>query len=191
MEKSHKEFIMKKTLIATAMLSTIFASTPVFAADYEDAGELTILGTVVDTPCQFVSGNSKEEIRLERIKISDVQGSDIGKKIEGTSAQTENLKIKCEGNNKNISIKIKAADLTAQNIVKNNNSAGGNNTGFYLEYNDKQITKNYNEIIVPTGAFDDKGEYQIPISAYYARSADGAVTAGDVSATVTLEVSSD
>lgn len=52
---------MKRSIISAAVLSAVFMSAGAFA---EDTGTLNIIGTVVGTSCQFVSGNNSEDVVL-------------------------------------------------------------------------------------------------------------------------------
>ncbi|HHR4661614.1 TPA: Stc fimbria major subunit StcA, partial [Salmonella enterica] len=49
---------MKRSLIAASVLSAVFMSAGVFAADEYDSGVLNINGKVVGTTCQFLGTNT-------------------------------------------------------------------------------------------------------------------------------------
>ncbi|WYJ52041.1 hypothetical protein SEEC0818_007715 [Salmonella enterica subsp. enterica serovar Cerro str. 818] len=82
---------MKRSIISAAVLSAVFMSAGAFA---EDTGTLNIIGTVVGTSCQFVSGNNSEDVVLSQVEtnVFDTMSPGFGLYTNhGTDHTSQNL----------------------------------------------------------------------------------------------------
>lgn len=87
---------MKRLLIAASVLSAIFMSAGVFAAD-SDQGELIITGKVVGTTCKF-TGETTATIGMNQIGVDRLNGLNAGDVYEGYSNKTTApLTVECTG----------------------------------------------------------------------------------------------
>lgn len=183
---------MKRSIIAVAVLSSLFMSAG-NAADVENAmGTLIINGKVVGTTCQFLSGSDNATIEMSEIGIDQFKNVQVDAPVTTYSNTTSlPLKVKCEvGVKPRItfsSTQFKGADL---NITRNIGDA--NDVGFAVFYGqeastDNQITGNKSiELTTP----DENGEYDLHFTAQYAK-AGAAVRKGGVNSTITMTVVAD
>lgn len=84
---------MKRSLIAASVLSAVFMSAGVFAAD-EDMGELKINGEVVGTSCTFEGANSAT-IELSQVGVDRLTDLNPGDIYTGYTSPEAILKVKC------------------------------------------------------------------------------------------------
>ncbi|WP_260863333.1 fimbrial protein YehD [Citrobacter sp. Marseille-Q6884] len=179
---------MKRSIISAAVLSAVFMSAGAFAAN-SDTGILNIVGTVVGTSCQFVSGNSSEDVVLNQVETNKLNGLTAGEIYTPIKEQTKHLKIYCpdieEG--KVLNITVKAPNLDENGVIGNTLNDGAKGVGFALRYKNKAVNHSSNSIAVEVGEFDSDKTYMIPLDVYYAKQSDTSVTSGDVNATVTLQ----
>lgn len=179
---------MKRSIISAAMLSAVFMSAGAFAAD-SDTGILNIVGTVVGTSCQFVSGNSSEDVVLSQVETNKFEGLSAGDIYTPIKEQTKHLKIVCPNieAGKSLNITVKAPNLDANGVIGNTLTDGAKGVGFVLKYKDKIVDHSSNKITVEAGEFGLDKTYMIPLDVYYAKQGGLSVTSGDVNATVTLQ----
>ncbi|EJR1213083.1 fimbrial protein [Salmonella enterica subsp. enterica serovar Infantis] len=177
---------MKRSIISAAVLSAVFMSAGAFA---EDTGTLNIIGTVVGTSCQFVSGNNSEDVVLSQVETKVFDTMSPGSVYTPITEQTTHLKIYCpdieEG--KSLNITVKAPTLDAEGVIGYTLPDGAKGVGFALKYKNKAVDHSSNNIIVGATDFDSDKIYTIPLDVYYAKQGTDAVTSGDVNATVTLQ----
>lgn len=180
---------MKRSIIAVAVLSSLFMSAG-NAADVENPmGTLIINGRVVGTTCQFLSDNAT--IEMSEIGIDQFNKVQVGAPVTTYSNTTSlPLKVKCDvGVHPRItfsSTQFKGADL---NITRNIGDA--NDVGFAVFYGqeastDNQITGN-KPVELPQS---ENGEYDLHFTAQYAK-AGAEVKKGRVNSTITMTVVAD
>ncbi|HAU3144628.1 TPA: fimbrial protein YehD [Salmonella enterica subsp. salamae] len=175
---------MKRSLISASVLSAVFMSAGVFAAEY-DSGVLNINGKVVGTTCQFVDTNTAE-IRLNEIGADKVSSLDPGQIYDAVTNQTQvPLKIKCQPG-VTPRITFSSTQFDSNDITYNNGSAKGVGFAVYYGNTDNQIDPQTGVILEP----NSEGEYDLTFLARYAR-LEGSVASGDVSSTLTLTVVTD
>ncbi|PSY63127.1 fimbrial protein YehD [Escherichia sp. 20412-1] len=182
---------MKRSIIAVAVLSSLFMSAG-NAAEVENAmGTLIINGRVVGTTCQFLSGSDNATIEMSEIGIEQFENVQVGDTVTNYSNTTSlPLKVKCgEGVKPRItfsSTQFEGADL---NITRNTGDAKG--VGFAVFYGQEtsasnQITGNKPVELTPS----QDGNYDLHFTAQYAKS--GAdVSTGEVNSTITMTVVTD
>lgn len=178
---------MKRSIIAAAVLSSVFMSAGAFAAD-SDQGELIIKGLVEGTSCVFVDNNTAT-ITMNQVGLDRLQSLGVGGIYTGyTHKTTKPLTVKCTtgkpnvyfsssqfngGSNKNITI----------------NTASENGVGFVVYQGDKLDTPiDPAKPVELTGGTD--GVYTLDFSARYAKTSQ-TVTAGEVASTLTLTIVSE
>lgn len=184
---------MKYSIVAAAVLSTVFMSAGVFAA--EDYGVLTIKGAVVGNPCTFVNGSDEETVILKQISLSDINEGSALQPMSKNSEQTKVLAIKCPmvKDNEHIKIRIIAPNMEDSGFISNQNATGPKNAGFMLtspKDPNKVINNLVNTITVSGTDLTADKEYTIPLTVHYSRKAKEEQQ-GDLMATVKLEVSAD
>ncbi|UUP46376.1 fimbrial protein YehD [Escherichia coli] len=183
---------MKRSIIAVAVLSSLFMSAG-NAADVENSmGTLIINGKVVGTTCQFLSGSDNATIEMSEIGIDQFKNVQVGAPVTTYSNTTSlPLKVKCEGGVQPritfSSTQFKGADL---NITRNTSDA--NDVGFAIFYGQEastnnQITGNKSFELPPPSK---NGEYDLHFTAQYAKAGDD-VRKGGVNSTITMTVVAD
>lgn len=176
---------MKRSLIAASVLSAVFMSAGVFAADEYDSGVLNINGKVVGTTCQFL-GTNTAEIRLNEIGADKIINLTPGQIYDAVTNQTQMpLKIKCQ---QGVAPRItfSSTQFDSHDITFNNGSAKGVGFAVYYGSTDNQIDPETGVTLAPNSS----GEYDLTFLARYA-GLDGDVASGDVSSTLTLTVVTD
>lgn len=182
---------MKRSIIAVAVLSSLFMSAG-NAAEVENAmGTLIINGKVAGTTCQFLSGSDNATIEMSEIGIDQFENVQVGAPVTTYSNTTSlPLKVKCkDGVQPRItfsSTQFEGADL---NITRNTGDA--NNVGFAVFYGQEastgnQITGNKSVELTPS----ENGEYDLHFTAQYAK-AGAVVSKGGVNSTITMTVVTD
>ncbi|MBJ8874465.1 fimbrial protein YehD [Citrobacter koseri] len=176
---------MKRSIIAASVLSAIFMSAGVFAAD---SGELTIQGKVTGTSCQFVDGHTSATIELASIPDTFFTDVGIGADVtygEGRAATP--LEIKCGDGATNVRVFI-SGDEVDNNGVIIPGSGEDTGVGFKLFHNNNSIAK-AGSAGIPLSDFPTSadGAYKLDLAARYAKRTNS-ITSGAVSATVTLKV---
>lgn len=182
---------MKRSIIAVAVLSSLFMSAG-NAAEVENAmGTLIINGKVAGTTCQFLSGSDNATIEMSEIGIDQFENVQVGAPVTTYSNTTSlPLKVKCkDGVQPRItfsSTQFEGADL---NITRNTGDA--NNVGFAVFYGQEastgnQITGNKSVELTPS----ENGEYDLHFTAQYAK-AGAVVSKGGVNSTITMTVVAD
>ncbi|MCK2781651.1 fimbrial protein YehD [Escherichia coli] len=182
---------MKRSIIAVAVLSSLFMSAGNAADVKNSMGTLIINGKVVGTTCQFLSGSDNATIEMSEIGIDQIKNVQVGAPVTTYSNTTSlPLKVKCEvGVKPKItfsSTQFKGADL---NITRNIGDA--NDVGFAVFYGqeastDKQITGNKPVELTQS----ENGEYDLHFTAQYAK-AGAEVRKGGVNSTITMTVVAD
>ncbi|HCJ8543776.1 TPA: fimbrial protein YehD [Escherichia coli] len=182
---------MKRSIIAVAVLSSLFMSAG-NAADVENAmGTLIIHGKVVGTTCQFLSGSDNATIEMSEIGIDQVKNVQVGAPVTTYSNTTSlPLKVKCEvGVHPKITFSSTQFNGAHLNITRNIGDA--KDVGFAVFYGqeastDNQITGNKSVELPPSA----NGEYDLHFTAQYAK-AGADVTKGGVNSTITMTVVAD
>ncbi|EAY3716711.1 fimbrial protein YehD [Salmonella enterica] len=178
---------MKRLLIAASVLSAIFMSAGVFAAD-SDQGELIITGKVVGTTCKF-TGETTATIGMNQIGVDRLNGLNAGDVYEGYSNKTTApLTVECTGDKApRITFSSSQFDSTRNFITRNTASANG--AGFVVYYGEGFTQRvNPEDGIELTKTADNK--YTLNFSARYAKQGT-TVTAGDVASSLTMTVVTD
>ncbi|EET2648784.1 fimbrial protein YehD [Escherichia coli] len=182
---------MKRSIIAAAVLSSLFMSAG-NAAEVENAmGTLIINGKVAGTTCQFLSGSDNATIEMSEIGIDQFDNVQVGAPVTTYSNTTSlPLKVKCEvGVQPRItfsSTQFEGADL---NITRNTGDA--NDVGFAVFYGQEASTGNQitgNKPVELTQS--ENGEYDLHFTAQYAK-AGADVSKGGVNSTITMTVVTD
>ncbi|WP_407578655.1 fimbrial protein YehD [Citrobacter koseri] len=176
---------MKRSIIAASVLSAIFMSAGVFAAD---SGELTIQGEVTGTSCQFVDGHTSATIELASIPDTFFDNVNIGQDVtygEGRAAAP--LEIKCGDGATNVRVFISGDEVDNSDIIIPGGGSGAG-VGFKLFHNNKPIAK-AGSAGIPLSDFlkSADGAYKLDLAARYAKRSENIIT-GDISAVVTLKV---
>lgn len=182
---------MKRSIIAVAVLSSLFMSAG-NAAEVENAmGTLIINGKVVGTTCQFLSGSDNATIEMSDIGAEQIRAVEVGETVTNYSNTTSlPLKVQCEkGITPRItfsSTQFEGADL---NITRNTGDAKG--VGFAVFYGQEasasnQITGNKPVELTPS----EDGNYDLHFTAQYAK-AGTEVSKGGVNSTITMTVVAD
>lgn len=182
---------MKRSIISAAVLSAVFMSAGVFAANNEE-GTLTINGEIKGSSCYFDSGKDSEILQLNAVDASLFANKAVGEEVEGNAQKATNMKIICPGNSKLTSINITNVVFGDGGIIKPSTGAD-TNVGFKLKMDEKHIDK--------TGVIDisslnktlgGEGEiYTLNFDADYSRLNLNPVKNGQLSATVTFSVSAE
>ncbi|NTZ49157.1 fimbrial protein YehD [Citrobacter gillenii] len=179
---------MKRSIISAAVLSVVFMSAGVFAAD-TDQGELIITGKVVGTTCKF-TGDSTATIGMNQIGTDRLNALTAGGVYDGYSNKTTvPLSVECTGNTAP-KITFSSSQFDSANKYITRNTAANNGAGFSVYYGD-DFTKPVNpeEGITLTKTADNK--YTLNFSARYAKIGTAAVSAGDVASSLTMTVVTD
>lgn len=179
---------MKRSIIATAVLSTVLMSAGAFAAD-TDQGELIITGKVVGTTCKFTGGTTAT-IGMNQIGYDRLNALSAGGVYEGYSNKTTvPLTVECTGNNApKITFSSSQFDSTNKTITRN--TASNNGAGFAVYYGD-DFTQQVNPDTGIELTKRDDNTYTLNFSARYARVSSTAVSAGDVASSLTITVVTD
>ncbi|QMG40491.1 fimbrial protein YehD [Citrobacter freundii] len=179
---------MKRSIISAAVLSVVFMSAGVFAAD-SDQGELIITGKVVGTTCKF-TGDSTATIAMNEIGADRLNALSPGGVYDGYSNKTTvPLTVECTGN-KAPKITFSSSQFDSANKYITRNTSENNGAGFSVYYGD-DFTKQVNPDtgIELTKTADNK--YTLNFSARYAKIGTAAVSAGDVASSLTMTVVTD
>lgn len=178
---------MKRTIIAASVLSAVFMSAGVFAAE-SDQGELIITGKVVGTTCKF-TGDTTATIGMNQIGVDRLNGLTTGGVYEGYSNKTTApLTVKCTGD-KAPRITFSSSQFDSANNFITRNTASANGAGFVVYYGDdftNRVTPDSGIQLTKT----ENNEYTLTFSARYAKQGP-AVTAGDVASSLTMTVVTD
>lgn len=182
---------MKRSIIAVAVLSSLFMSAG-NAAEVENAmGTLIINGKVVGTTCQFLSGSDNATIEMSEIGIDQFENVQVGAPVTTYSNTTSlPLKVKCkDGVQPRITFSSTQFEGAGLNITRNTGDA--NNVGFAVFYGQEastgnQITGNKSVELTPS----ENGEYDLHFTAQYAK-AGAVVSKGGVNSTITMTVVAD
>ncbi|HEM6810733.1 TPA: fimbrial protein YehD [Citrobacter koseri] len=177
---------MKRSIIAASVLSAIFMSAGVFAAD-ADYGELIITGKVVGTTCKFV-GDATAKIDMNQVGVDRLNILNAGGVYDGYSNSTITpLKVECTGDNApRITFSRSQFDSSHTSVTRN--TASNNGAGFSVYYDGTKVNAD-NGISLDKS---DDGKYELSFSARYSNLAgQNNVTAGEVSSSLTLTVVTD
>lgn len=182
---------MKRSIIAVAVLSSLFMSAG-NAAEVENAmGTLIINGKVVGTTCQFLSGSDNATIEMSEIGIDQFENVQVGAPVTTYSNTTSlPLKVKCEvGVQPRITFSSTQFEGAGLNITRNTGDA--NDVGFAVFYGQEastgnQITGNKPVELTPS----ENGEYDLHFTAQYAKAGTD-VSKGGVNSTITMTVVAD
>ncbi|HCR9735758.1 fimbrial protein [Citrobacter sp. FR21RM1OL9030] len=178
---------MKRSIIAASVLSAIFMSAGVFAAD---SGELTIQGEVTGTSCQFVDGHTSATIELASIPDTFFDNVNIGQDVtygEGRAAAP--LEIKCGDGSTNVRVFISGDEVDNNGvIIPGVNDGYVTGVGFKLFHNNNSIAKS-GSVGIPLSEFPTSadGAYKLDLAARYAKRTNS-ITSGVVNAKVILKV---
>ncbi|HFD2817079.1 TPA: fimbrial protein YehD [Escherichia coli] len=179
---------MKRSIIAVAVLSSLFMSAG-NAADVENAmGTLIINGKVVGTTCQFLSGRDNATIEMSDIGIDQFTNVQVGAPVTNYSNTTSlPLKVKCEGVQPRITFSSTQFEGTGSNVTRNTGDASG--VGFAVFFgkgtdSSNRISGN-SPIKLPPAT--NNGEYDLYFTAQYAK-AGADVKKGGVNSTITMTV---
>lgn len=184
---------MKHSIIAVAVLSSLFMSAGAFAEGNQQ-GELIITGNIVGTTCQFI-GNSQATIAMNDIGTDQFDGKSAGYVYDDYSNKTTvPLTVKCsEGKAPRITFSRSQFDADHSDITINT-SVNPNGAGFavYYESADGQSQKIEGDKSIELGSDEsnEPNEYTLNFSAKYAQSG-GVVTAGPVNSALTMTVVTD
>ncbi|TLJ04530.1 fimbrial protein YehD [Escherichia sp. E4385] len=182
---------MKRSIIAVAVLSSLFMSAGAFAEEGSEQGELVITGNIVGTTCQFI-GNSQATIAMNDIGEDQFKDQSAGFIYNGYSNKTTvPLTVKCsEGKTPRITFSRSQFDANRSDITINT-AANPNGAGFavYYESADGQSQKIEGDKSIELG-LDESNEYTLNFSAKYAQSGD-TVTSGPVNSALTMTVVTD
>lgn len=86
---------MKHSIIAVAVLSSVFMSAGIFAAEV-DTGTLTIKGNIAESPCTFVAGGDSVSINMPTVPTTVFDGKAKYSTYDGAVGVTSSmLKITC------------------------------------------------------------------------------------------------
>lgn len=184
---------MKRSIIAVAVLSSLFMSAG-NAADVENAmGTLIINGKVVGTTCQFLSGSDNATIEMSEIGIDQFKNVQVDAPVTTYSNTTSlPLKVKCEVGVKPPRITFSSTQFKGADLNITRNTGDANDVGFAVFYGqeastDNQITGNKSiELTTPS----ENGEYDLHFTAQYAK-AGADVRKGGVNSTITMTVVAD
>ncbi|CAH6020241.1 TPA: fimbrial protein [Citrobacter koseri] len=184
---------MKRSIIAASVLSAIFMSAGVFAAELE-TGTLTIEGEVINSSCYFKNGLDDSRIVLPGVDASRFSGLSAGETVGAEEGTQTAMKIVCPVGSGLKTIRITNGVFNASGVLKKS-SGGAEGVGFNLKLGNKPITNDQETDIsgeltpVSTG---DGEEYTLDFKAQYARlDSSTAVIAGDLSSVLTISVSAD
>ncbi|EFH9454175.1 fimbrial protein YehD [Escherichia coli] len=183
---------MKRSFIAVAVLSSLFMSAGVFAAEGITEGKLTINGKVAGSTCQFLSGNENATISMSEIGVEQFKNVNVGAPVTTyTNTTSLPLKVKCTGNETpRITFSSTQFQGTESNIThntSNDNPASG--VGFAVYYGKDTSTRiNGNNSIELEKS--ENGEYELHFTAQYAKAEDN-VNIGNVSSAITMTVVTD
>ncbi|MGS0319909.1 fimbrial protein YehD [Escherichia coli] len=184
---------MKRSIIAVAVLSSLFMSAG-NAADVENAmGTLIINGKVVGTTCQFLSGSDNATIEMSEIGIDQFKNVQVDAPVTTYSNTTSlPLKVKCEVGVKPPRITFSSTQFKGAHLNITRNIGDAKDVGFAVFYGqeastDNQITGNKSiELTTPS----ENGEYDLHFTAQYAK-AGADVRKGGVNSTITMTVVAD
>lgn len=180
---------MKHSIIAVAVLSSLFMSAGAFAEGNQQ-GELIITGKVVGTTCQFIDGTTAT-IAMNEIGADQFENVTVGGTVDTYSNKTTvPLKVQCTGD-KTPRITFSSSQFVDSYDNITVNTASNNGAGFAVYYvnngNENKITKD--GVIELNGQGVD-GLYTLNFSAKYAKP-DETVTPGDVKSALTMTVVTD
>lgn len=182
---------MKRSIIAVAVLSSLFMSAGAFAEEGSEQGELVITGNVVGTTCQFI-GNSQATIAMNDIGADQFKDQSAGFIYNGYSNKTTvPLTVKCTGDKApRITFSRSQFDANRSDITINT-AANPNGAGFavYYEGADGQPQKIEGDKSIELEE-NSSNEYTLNFSAKYAQSG-SEVTAGPVNSALTMTVVTD
>lgn len=178
---------MKRTIIATAVLSGIFMSTVAFAADDNtDMGELRINGEIVGTSCTF-DGERNATIELSKVGVDRFASLTAGQIYSGYTSPEVTLNVKCS-DKEHPRISFNPSQFVNNNFTKN--TAGDNGAGFAVYLNGRQVTPESDGTFALTTADGQDGNYKMTFFARYAAVANQ-VKAGSVESVLTMTVLTD
>ncbi|HAI8685682.1 fimbrial protein YehD [Escherichia marmotae] len=182
---------MKRSIIAVAVLSSLFMSAG-NAAEVENAmGTLIINGRVVGTTCQFLSGSDNATIEMSEIGIDQFDNVQVGAPVTTYSNTTSlPLKVKC-GENVTPRITFSSTQFEGADLNITRNTGDAKDVGFAVFYGQEasasnQITGNKPVVLTPS----DNDEYDLHFTAQYAK-AGADVSKGGVKSTITMTVVAD
>ncbi|MDM1148907.1 fimbrial protein YehD [Escherichia coli] len=185
---------MKRSIIAVAVLSSLFMSAG-NAADVENAmGTLIIHGKVVGTTCQFLSGSDNATIEMSEIGIDQFNNVQVDAPVTTYSNTTSlPLKVKCEVGVKPPRITFSSTQFKGAHLNITRNIGDAKDVGFAVFYGqeastDNQITGNKSIELKPSE--NKNGEYDLHFTAQYAKAGDD-VRKGGVNSTITMTVVAD
>ncbi|QLN18716.1 fimbrial protein YehD [Escherichia coli] len=180
---------MKRSIIAVAVLSSLFMSAGAFAKGNQK-GELIITGNVVGTTCQF-SGETTAKITMKNIGVEQFQGKNKGYIHDDVLKETDvPLEVICTGEKPpKITFSRDQFDVSNNGITINTEQKNG--AGFAVYYNsaDGQFLqiKGGEPIHVEK---NDANKYKLNFMTKYAKAADIVLT-GPVRSVLTMTVEAD
>nr|QWI67263.1 fimbrial protein YehD [Salmonella enterica subsp. enterica] len=178
---------MKRSLIAASVLSAVFMSAGVFAADEYDIGVLNINGKVVGTSCTFEGANSAT-IELSQVGVDRLTDLNPGDIYTGYTSPEAILKVKCT-NTANPRISFNRSQFV-DNMQITKNNATNNGAGFAVYLDGTQVKPDEAGNYTLNSSKFENGVYTLNFSARYA-AVENTVTPGSVESVLTMTVLTD
>ncbi|RZN37641.1 fimbrial protein YehD [Escherichia sp. E2593] len=180
---------MKRSIIAVAVLSSLFMSAGAFAEGNQQ-GELIITGKVAGTTCQFTEATTAT-ITMNEIGADQLNGQEAGYIHEGYSNTTIlPLKVKCTGEKPpKITFSRDQFDVGNSGITRNTAEENGAGFAVYYEGADGQSQQIKGDDYIHL-VKNDANEYELNFRAKYA-AVGTEVKAGAVNSALTMTVVTD
>lgn len=183
---------MKRSIISAAVLSAVFMSAGVFAAD-TDSGILNINGRITGTTCHFQNDKNTTSIDMNEIGSDVFTGKNAGYVYTGVKNSTSTpLIIVCD--NEDVpKLSLSKSEFDSNDITHNSLTGTDDATGVgfavYLGETADEAKRVKPGNTLQLKKITDK-TYQLDFTAQYAQSG-SSVTKGAVSSAVTLTVVTD
>ncbi|HDX6518125.1 TPA: fimbrial protein [Escherichia coli] len=180
---------MKHSIIAVAVLSSVFMSAGIFAAEV-DTGTLTIKGNIAESPCTFVAGGDSVSINMPTVPTTVFDGKAKYSTYDGAVGVTSSmLKITCPKTIDGVKLSL----ITNEKILGNDKAISSSNdtVGYYLYLGDSSDVL---DISAPFNIESYKtadGQYAIPFKAKYLKLTDSGVASGTVNSSLVMCVAQD
>lgn len=176
---------MKRSLIATALISACFISTGAFAADTA-TGTLTINGNIAASACTFEENANQINIDMATLPVSEFNSLAQYAAYTGLLGNAKNtVTIKCSPEAKvNLSLLSNIGLENNDTVIPSSNAS----MGYYLYLNNDnqplEITKP-----IDITSYGENGIYTLPFKARYVPRVAGAnVEAGSAVSTLVMSV---
>ena len=180
---------MKHSIIAVAVLPSVFMSAGIFAAEV-DTGTLTIKGNISESPCTFVAGGDSVSINMPTVPTTVFDGKAKYSTYDGAVGVTSSmLKITCPKTIDGVKLSL----ITNEKILGNDKAISSSNdtVGYYLYLGDSSDVL---DISAPFNIESYKtadGQYAIPFKAKYLKLTDSGVASGTVNSSLVMRVAQD